>query len=779
MTRLIQKLAALCVGILFVHPASAQFVEQLTDFESVPGAVDFVSEVVFRDPDFSATTRGIVIVGPVAPGSFITESGLAPSPFTETSSGARSSVSFWKWVDAGDHTSFVRLTTNDTQHFPNPAIHLGGKVRMWLGANAWTDETFSTQVTSGNLLVGIGVRETGLGVPLGFDGDIVGDVESVGLSDRLVEVVSGSNGICETTAIGSSDDVQVVAAGMPAPHNGVCVGAGTNGFIQTPSSGDDLGQVTPVGKYSVPTDGVMRLYEFDLPMAQSNGEVFRFFTFGDGILLATPNNRGVLEHLLITNDPANLAADAEVIYFFVDDIEFEAPVPSPPTIVPNPAPRPLDESVALEGIDPAADLVEVIQVPSTLLTSIDPMGATSLAAPTGLLPSLVELVARQRVGGVFSDLSVPILVNTPGNAPLRLAASIRETDGTDHGLLCGESGTGFNASGAAPLEYIGVMSRSSFNVPDGQSYHPDPDWQEVTFDPCVHGVTFFSGNGVIDLNPNGDTVGVWESLYFRIDDLFPSQGPFTIYIDDLTVKNADSSGMDCVVDDFESYTPGEFIIGDAAGNGQADTAAVNDDVQVIPVGGVVNPGQIIVSPGANGILDTAPNGDDLQSALRARFALPNQAGGSVGVASSPDVSEITDERAFTGSNSLKIGFAFENSANSLNTLRLTSNVSVGEIAPEVFLNPNSVIPLEYFPCSDGQDAVMSFMMLLEPPPIPADCDGDGDVDLEDMACFQLCMGESPVPVQCEKVSLAPNGAPDMAIDLADYALFNVLISGPK
>jgi len=48
------------------------------------------------------------------------------------------------------------------------------------------------------------------------------------------------------------------------------------------------------------------------------------------------------------------------------------------------------------------------------------------------------------------------------------------------------------------------------------------------------------------------------------------------------------------------------------GNGIADTNATGDDVQLIPVGGAVNPGDIIVAPGPNCQLDTNVSGDDVE-----------------------------------------------------------------------------------------------------------------------------------------------------------------------
>lgn len=775
MKRSIRMITGLAVAVMIASPASAQFITTVTDFESVVGSTDFVSEVIFGDPSLSTTTRGVGTA--IADNSYLSETSLAPSPFTEVSSGVRSMAITWAWENSADHSSWIRLTTLGTEFLPTPALHLGGKVRMQMGANAWTDNTFVTQSTTGNLLVGLGVRETGLGTPMGQEGGNSGDVEWVGLTDRLIEIVSGSNGICDTMADGASDDVQLVGVGLAAPNNGACVGVGTDGFFQTVAAGDDAVLTTPVGKFSVPTDGIMRLYEFDFPALGSNGEVFGFT--GDSVLGATPNNRGVLDHLVITNDTANAAANANVIFMFVDDVVFEAPVPNPPTIPTAPPPAPLDETVTVENIDPTATLVEVIQLPSTTLASFDPLGATTMIASTGPLPANVELVARQTVSAVLSDNSTPVLVISEGNAPLRLATAVRETDAFDHGLLCGDDGTGFDPNQPSTLEFIGANSTSAFGVPDGRTFSPNANWQEVTFDPCVDGITVFSGNGAIDLNSTGATVGVWEGLYFRMDNNSPSRGPFTVYLDDLTVKNADGVGLDCTVDDFESYTPSTFIVGDFAGNQTADTTALGDDVQVVGVGMATFPGQIIVSPGTNGVLDTVAEGDDGTSPLHARFNFPGVAGTNIGVDATPDLSAVSDEQAFSGTKSLKIEWGFTDTVNLNNTLRLTSNGSTATNPPETFIGPDPVIPTELIPCGDGVDVVFSVMMLMQPPPIPGDCDGDGDVDLEDMACFQQCMGESPVPVGCEKVSLAPNGAPDATIDLADYTLFNVLVSGPK
>jgi hypothetical protein len=47
------------------------------------------------------------------------------------------------------------------------------------------------------------------------------------------------------------------------------------------------------------------------------------------------------------------------------------------------------------------------------------------------------------------------------------------------------------------------------------------------------------------------------------------------------------------------------------GNGVANTNAVGDDIQVVPAGGAVNPGDVIIAPGPNCMLNSNPAGDDI------------------------------------------------------------------------------------------------------------------------------------------------------------------------
>lgn len=761
--------------------ANGAFVKTVTDFEGsfLPEGV-FGAKVVFQFPSNASTT--LEFLDPNAGDkTYLTDT--TAGPFTEVHSGTQSLASYWGWLDSSSHVSWVRLQTTDTPHIPNPALHLGGKVRVWIAGTAYTSGTFATEVTGGQLWVGLGVRETGLGIPQGGDGGTAGDVEWVGLSDKLVEVLAGTNGFCDTSTNG--DDVQVLPPGSAAGPDDVCVNGGSNGIIDSTPGADDEIRVTPVGRFSLPLDRTYREYVFDLPTEETLGNVYDLV--GDGALGATPNNRGTLEHLVLTNDPNNAAVNANVILLWIDDIVFESPVLDPPVISTNPRPRPLDTQVKVTGINSSADLVEVFIVkqgePDYLLASEDPNGASTLTmATSNALPYNVFIAARQTIGTDVSDNSALVKVSSPGNGPVRLSMAVRETDQYDHDLGCGDDGTGYDPDAPSNLEFIGATGDDGFGIPaGGKRILPQVGWQQVCFNPCTDGVAVFSGNGIIDIDTTGTqhTNGVFEGLYFRIDASNPTTGPYTVYLDDLTVINGTTNGVDCFIDDFESYTPADYIIGDAgpdAGkDGKANTTAAVTDVQVVPVNNSVFPGQIIVAPGGDGTLETEPQGDDLWSTRHARFNFPGTAGTSQGLDLDVNTTGITNEEAFSGSQSLKVQFAYLSASNDKSLLRLTSNGSTETNPPETFDDPDSVIPfsLDGTWCDEDGDIEYCFMMLMEPVAIQGDCDLDGDVDLYDYGCFQECFGQNPLPMDCEKFDYEP----DSDVDLDDFVLFQLSYSG--
>lgn len=793
-------LGFLAVAVLLAAggTAQAQFTKTV-DFEG--SWTDYVTEVMFRAPSVSGTTTGL-------DPAVANDSYWSPADgFTLVHSGSHAEAVFWGFQNPALHTNWVRLITLNADAYRNPALHLDGKFRVWIAVKAFTDGTYATPVTTGHLYLGAAVRETGLGAQMASDGGSAGAVEWVGI-DKFTEILAGPNGICETTADADDPndpndgyDIQVIPVGTTGlPVDAVCVAPGPDGVMNSTAAGDDQLMTTPRGIYSIPSDGVYRMYEFDLPALELAGKVFTLS--GDGVLGATPNNRGTFEHLALTNDPNNAAVDAQVWLVSIDDVTFESPVFDPPIILTDPAPLPLDTVVRVGGLngDPThpTNRVEVYRLNSddteTLLGGLDTGGATQYDVPVAPLAANVKIIARQRTGTSWSDNSGALLVFPPGNGPLRIAMAIRETDPYDHALPCGGNGTGFDASQPSTLEFIGSRAQQGFGVPDPPRFALNPNWFEVVFNPCdpVFGVTIFSGQGRLDngvgasadrqLNPPPNhTNGVWEGLYFRIDPDSPSVGPFTVYIDDMKVVDPVNGATICLIDDFESYTAAEYIV--AGANNTCDTPADpnSDDVQVVFPGGTTFAGQIIVAPGADGVLQTAAVPDDYRSPLHARFNNPGNAGTSVGVAAAPDVSTITDEESYSGAQSLKIQWAFTDSSNLSSVLRLTTNGSTATSPPETMLAPDSVIPFSLDGtklCDNGGDFVYSVMIKLAPPAIPADCDDDADVDLHDMACFQLCYHPGTPSAECEEFDIAPNGAPDNVINGQDFLLMAYLFVGP-
>jgi hypothetical protein len=774
---------ALAVTAVVAVPAWGQFITTVTDFEaafSPPG--DGLANVIFLDPSVSTSSRGINTS--VFNDVYLCSLSTCGSFFQQVCSGQQSLTISWQWTDPASATSWLRLSSTNTPWIPNPSLHLAGKVRFCLGGTAFTNDGFGTEVSGGNILMAIGVRETGVGVPLGANGGTAGDVEWVGLSENPLAITAGPDGVCDTTA--DPEDIQAAPVGT-SPADGVCVTAGPDRVLNTPEAalvGDDERLSTPRGTIVVPLDRVMRQYEFDLAALDAAGAVYPLL--GDGSLGAVPNNRGVWENFSFTNHPQNSTVNAKQVLLWLDDVVFEAPIPSPPTIVtlPNP-PLPLDTSVGVTNIIPTATLLELYMLgrgtePDFLLASVADPGTTDLTVPLDIpLPYGVSIVARQTVNGVESDNSAAVGINVPGNAPIRLTMSVRETDQYDHDLNCGDDGTGFDPNQPSTLEFIGTTATDGFGIPRGRRILPMVGWQDITFNPCpdADGVFLYSGNGVMDLNAEGHTNGVWEGLFFRIDALAPSAGPYRIYIDDMVAINGEGDGVDCLVDDFESYEVQQYIV-EGTTAGTADSIAEGDDVQIVPPGSPTYVGQIIISGGPNRVIDTTPAGGEGITNNRARFQSPSAAGGSQNLASTPDITAIDDTQAYSGSNSLRVEWGFVNASNPLSLLRLTTNGSVADPPPDLSRIPDPVIPfsLDGSWCDGlGGDISYSFKLKIEPSPIQGDCDDDLDVDLADYACFQECATQSPLSPLCqEKFDYFNDGS----IDADDMQMFLLSVSGP-
>jgi len=771
-------------------PAYGEFTKLVTNFDGTYSyAVNLPEcEVIFRNPANASTT--VMFINTTAP----TDSNVSNSAAGKVFSGTQYARAYWQWQDSTQHRAYVRLQTTSTVDIPNPALHLGGKVRFKIAGTAYNQMgPGRVEISGARVFLGAGIRETGISVAQGANGGISGDIEWVDV-DKLIEYLRGPNLTCNTTAVAvGSDDVLANTTGLPYTDDVVCISAGPDHIMQTVRVADDVLTVTPKGNISVPLNGKLGPWqdvEFDLAALQAAGKVYSFN--GNGTLDVATKIRGTLEHLAITNDPANAAINANAIMLWIEDVTFVSPIPDPPSIQTSPIPLPLETSVTINGVDSTATLLELyIQGrggdPDYLLGSIANPGTTSWTfSPTLLpLPYGVDIYAKQLVSNLWSDKSVPVKISSPGNSAVEMAMAVRETDSWDHAMNCGDNGRGYDPGGTGVIEWIqstGHAVGCAWGTPGGgRRIAPALGWRQIIFNPCTDPVASFSGNGAITINPTGWTNGVWEGLYFRIDSLTPGPGPYTVYIDDIGVT---TNGLDyCLIDDFESYTPARYVVeGTTAGEppvGTPDTVPEPTSDDVLVAGPVTTPGEIIIAPGPDGILQTVPVSGEFVSALRARFN--TQGGTGVGTAPvGPSYTEILAGENNTpgGAQSLKLAWTFTSATDPCSHLRLTSDNYLQNAPVTAYRAPDSVVPLSLDGtlCDGSGDIAYSIMMKIEPNPIMGDWDDDGDIDLKDFAAFQDCWGATTGDLDpCDmKFDYYKNNN----VNAEDVVMFDLSVMGP-
>ena len=261
-------------------------------------------------------------------------------------------------------------------------------------------------------------------------------------------------------------------------------------------------------------------------------------------------------------------------------------------------------SVMVTGVSAQATEVRVY-VNGAVHGTATMSGATSAAVT--VTPALVDgdqVQATQVVGGFESPLSTPpVTVFTQGVGTLRVALSVRELAAGKTGPVGANGGTTTNR-----LEWIG--SSTTGTPTPTKNIVPGGGWQTITFDPATDTIkSFANGNSV--LNSDSPPWYTLESLALRIDGTSPKQGPYTLYIDNVT-----NAGVN--FGDFEAY---------AAQTGTGGTVL---------------------------------------------FRQPSYSGSSVGLAASPNASIVSTDRADGGTKALKVQWAYT-SPSTGNWLRLTTN----------------------------------------------------------------------------------------------------------
>ncbi len=178
--------------------------QRITSFEGFDPGV----QPLFRSPRTSGSTAGHLLASPNA---------AATTAELEAFDGNRACKVEWAFVDAGVQR-WLRLTTNNATHVPNPAIDLRRPVRVRLRLDA------------GSFRLCVGIRETGVDVPVGADGGTAGPIEWLGAHGVQSGapqgiLVTGQPGVWQTfTFTPATDPVQAFTGDgllAAAHHRGV------------------------------------------------------------------------------------------------------------------------------------------------------------------------------------------------------------------------------------------------------------------------------------------------------------------------------------------------------------------------------------------------------------------------------------------------------------------------------------------------------------------------------------------------------------------------------
>ncbi len=300
-----------------------------------------------------------------------------------------------------------------------------------------------------------------------------------------------------------------------------------------------------------------------------------------------------------------------------------------------------------------------------------------MSSPRGLIFEIANFDMTDEFGRNFAfasqearDRSAGLVIDRGDGDPVRVLVALNgQID--DQEIVGGGFIGGFDARGRAvglPLDYVfqDILGyEKNRRTPDaivaGKNFRADTTARgdDVQLIPkgtgglLPHDIIITAGpNGVLDTTPEADPQG---SVNDRPEvttgyETSPTCGPrtpeaiieplrfgdgiaHTTALDDdvqvIPVGGAAgagalivSAGPDGVIDsipdgDDVAIFPGQIGKPDGiaepmtGGNGRANSSAIMDDIQLVPLNAVVTPGQRIIDPGVNGFIDTPPGGDDV------------------------------------------------------------------------------------------------------------------------------------------------------------------------
>ena len=131
----------------------------ITDFEGYADG----TQVMFRQPSFSGSTSAHLVIPPNT-SQVVTESAFGGTKVCQID---------WAWLDTTPQR-WLRLTTSGLANVGNPTVDLTRPLRFRF-----------RMLTPGSLRLCVGIRETGVDVPIGANGGSTGTIEWVGATAKI------------------------------------------------------------------------------------------------------------------------------------------------------------------------------------------------------------------------------------------------------------------------------------------------------------------------------------------------------------------------------------------------------------------------------------------------------------------------------------------------------------------------------------------------------------------------------------------------------------------
>ncbi len=273
----------------------------------------------------------------------------------------------------------------------NPTIHLGVGSSVSMKFVVFAEDINGDENTAGKLELSLAIRETGRNLPLGEDGGTAGSLELVGVDTALRGPVPVGGVTVTHSSAYQPTTVKWTFVDRSDPPDGTVDGVDVT--------------VTPPG-------GSPTTYQKNIAA---------FGGSGDGVLAATPYNRGAIDSLCIRRP---LDDDTSVkLFVYVDDVVMDAPgIADPVKIKP---PLPAGQTFAtVQFINPTATALKlyktvggVLQEPPIATASAPPAdfssGSYKFTGLTGFVQNDL-ITAVQIVDGTPSEPCDPILVSAFG-----------------------------------------------------------------------------------------------------------------------------------------------------------------------------------------------------------------------------------------------------------------------------------------------------------------------------------------------------------------------------